>query len=65
MDHETASLFGGYEYSYYGSKKIDQFYGWAVRNGDVAAVQVPAAIWLFASGLGLLAFNHRRKNQSI
>ena len=30
-------------------------YGWAVQSGDVSAVPVPAAVWLFGSGLlGLL-----------
>lgn len=30
-------------------------YAWAVRDGDVSEVPVPAAAWLFASGLLLLA----------
>jgi|APLak6261668527_1056067.scaffolds.fasta_scaffold14777_1 hypothetical protein len=38
------------------------FYAWAVRDGDVAAVPVPAAFWLFASGLGLLSFTRRKQN---
>ena len=41
--------------------KSAQFYAWAVRPGDVAAVPVPGAIWLFVSGLGLLSFTTRRK----
>ncbi len=38
-------------------------YAWAVRDGDVAAVPVPAAIWLFATGLvGFVSgIKHRRK----
>ncbi len=42
----------------------DVFYAWAVRPGDVAAVPVPGAVWLFGSCLiGLLSFN-RRKNKT-
>jgi len=42
----------------------DQSFGvWAVHPGDVAAVPVPAAFWLFTSGLGLLSFANRRKAQ--
>ena len=34
---------------------------WAVHDGDIAAViPVPAAVWLFASGLGLLGWLRRR-----
>lgn len=35
---------------------------WAVRSGDIAAVPIPAAVWLFATGLGLLAwFSHKAR----
>lgn len=34
--------------------KIDEFYAWAVRPGDVAAVPLPNALWLFASSLLML-----------
>ena len=37
-------------------------YAWAVRPGDVSAVPVPAAVWLFGSGLiGLLGVARRKR----
>jgi len=37
-------------------------FGWAVRTGDVSAVPVPAAVWLFGSGLiGLVGMGRRKK----
>jgi hypothetical protein len=36
------------------------FFAWAVHPGDVSAVPVPSAVWLFGSGLlGLLGFKRR------
>lgn len=53
----------GRQYDYY--LKNTQLYAWAVRPGDVAAVPVPAAVWLFGSGLtGLVSFT-RRKNKTV
>ena len=44
-----------------GSKDGNDLFAWAVRPGDVAAVPVPAAAWLFGSGLvGLFGFARRR-----
>lgn len=41
-------------------KKISNYFSWAVRDGDVSAVPVPAAVWLFGSALiGLVGL--RRK----
>jgi hypothetical protein len=39
-------------------------YSWAVMDGDVgpAAVPVPAVVWLFGSGLGLLGWFRCRQN---
>jgi len=37
-------------------------YAWAVQSGDVSAVPVPAAAWLFGSGLlGLIGIARRKK----
>ncbi len=42
--------------------KYNVLYGWAVRSGDVSAVPVPAAVWLFGSGLiGLLGVARRKR----
>jgi len=39
-----------------------EMYAMAVRDGDVSAVPVPAAIWLFATGLlGLVSIGYQRK----
>ena len=46
-----------YTYNGYQTNDVKYYglYGWAVRSGDVSAVPVPAAVWLFGSGLiGLL-----------
>jgi len=36
---------------------------WAVHDGDISAVPVPAAVWLFGSGLiSLVGFSRRKKS---
>ena len=41
--------------------KVSSMAAWAVRTGDVAAVPIPAAVWLFGSGLvGLFGLARRR-----
>jgi hypothetical protein len=48
----------------YDMKTYSDYYAWAVRDGDVAgmsAVPIPAAFWLFGSGLlGLIGVARRR-----
>ena len=47
---------GSQDYHY----KNNQFYAWAVRPGDVAAVPVPGAFWLFGSVMvGLMGLKRR------
>ncbi len=41
-----------------------QLDAWAVRPGDVAAVPLPGAVWLFGSGIIGLASFTRRKNKA-
>jgi len=39
-----------------------EFAAWAVMDGDISAVPIPAAVWLLGSGLvALLGFSKRRK----
>jgi hypothetical protein len=53
------ALMYGYQYML---QKSDSAYALAVRPGDIAAVPVPAAVWLFGSGLlGMLGVARRRK----
>ncbi len=45
-----------------GSSKADSFYAWAVHDGNLAPVPIPAAVWLFGSALvGLIGFGRTRK----
>jgi hypothetical protein len=51
---------GGYQGDF---PKTAEFYAWAVHDGDIgtAVIPVPAAMWLFGSGLlGLAGFGLRR-----
>ncbi|MCK5662836.1 MAG: hypothetical protein KAI17_05080, partial [Thiotrichaceae bacterium] len=39
-----------------------EYFAWAVRSGDVAAVPIPGTVWLFSSGLmGLLGYSRRKQ----
>ncbi|WKZ11949.1 MAG: DUF1566 domain-containing protein [Gammaproteobacteria bacterium] len=44
-----------------GAGKGELAYVWAVRDGDIAPVPIPAAAWLFAGGLGVLGLVRRRQ----
>ncbi len=49
--------YNGYQYLNF---KNAQLYAWAVRPGDVAAVPVPGAFWLFGSAMvGLMGLKRR------
>lgn len=52
----TSDGFQGYNTETGGS------YAWAVKSGDVSAVPIPAALWLFGSGLiGLIGVARRKE----
>jgi len=52
----TSDGFQGYNVEIGGS------YAWAVKSGDVSAVPIPAALWLFGSGLiGLIGVARKKK----
>ncbi|MES9898019.1 MAG: DUF1566 domain-containing protein [Sedimenticola sp.] len=53
------SFAGGYQGTSRGSNSAG---AWAVRDGDVNVVPIPAAVWLFGTGLmGLIGFSKRKK----
>lgn len=56
----SAWLFNAEDGLQYHHIKDYNFYSWAVHDGDVSAVPVPAAAWLFASALIALAGVKRR-----
>lgn len=55
--------FNTYDGSQFPYDNSSGLYAWAVRPGDVAAVPVPAAAWLFGSGLlGLIGVGRARRH---
>jgi len=53
----------GSQFYTYSNSNSQQAFVWAVRDGDISAVPLPASLWLFMSGLmGFIAFN--RKNRT-
>lgn len=61
---DTAWLFLMDRGNQFRDSKSGDFYGLAVRSGQVSAVPVPGAIWLLGSGLiGLVGFNRRNNNK--
>lgn len=58
----TFYMYNGSQSAYF---KDNSFVGWAVQSGDVSAVPVPAAAWLFGSGLLGLVGVARRKSANI
>ncbi len=59
--NDAWGFYMGTGYQSYPNKDLS-YYGWAVQSGDVSAVPVPAAVWLFGSGLlGLLGIAKRKR----
>jgi hypothetical protein len=44
----------------FGLNEASQISAWAVHDGNIGMVPVPAAVWLFGSALGLLGWLRRR-----
>ena len=65
-EYAPLTSFAWYFDFHYGNQgsifKSNSYYALAVRDGDIAAVPVPAALWLFGSALmGLMGFRRVRR----
>lgn len=57
-----AWVFSNYGGNQYYDINFSNYAAWAVRDGDVAAVPIPATAWLFGSGLiGLIGAGRKRR----
>lgn len=62
LNADNAWVFGMGFGGQYDGTKLAGYYAWAVHSGDVSPVPVPAAVWLFGSGLiGLIGIAKRKK----
>ncbi|WP_054762187.1 hypothetical protein [Methylomonas koyamae] len=52
----------GSQQTWYKKNLGSDMYVWAVRDGDIAAVPLPGAVWLFASAVFGGLFANRRKS---
>lgn len=62
VDTQDRAWANNWDYSYQYNRNVSaENVAWAVRDGDVSAVPIPAAAWLFGSGLlGLVGIARRK-----
>ena len=60
VDVWTFNMHGGGQNT---TNRTASHYAWAVHDGDIGAVPIPSAVWLFGSGLiTLIGFTRRKGN---